>query len=233
MIAANLAEFFLQLRESRAESSGKLDSFFRLFESEFRQARIVRAANTPHLDVLRIFGLEFAELRHSDALAWFLRLRAEHEQGPLFINALLNLFKPGLKSSDRYTVHRERHDRTDVSVYAPSKFAVFVENKVRHSERERQVSDMVQSLVQVGTLFSIPREYRFALFLTENGAKPVTGPTEDSADFCVSNLMSLSRVELFEHFRRELGAQPVHSPLLLSFLDSYLNAIRRIRAQLS
>jgi len=233
MSTTTLEDFFVRFRESEGESADRLATFFRDFDADFHKARIIRATSTPHLDVLRVFGLEFAELRHSAALAWFLSSRAEHEQGSLFVNALLELFKPDIKTSDRYTVQREQHERTDVAVFARGEFAVFVENKVRHSEREMQVADMVKSLAKVSTELEIPREHRFALFLTDTGVKPVTGPDEDSKGFSKGNLKSISRVELFEHFRSALTAQSIHSPLLLAFIESYLNSIRRIRAQLS
>jgi len=112
-------------------------------------------------------------------------------------------------------------------------FAVFVENKVRHFEREEQVSDMVKSLVRRSKELDIPPRRRFALFLTDTGAEPVTGPAEDTAEFPKRNLQSRSRVALFEDLRAALVAQPVYSPLLLQFLDSYLHNIRRVRAQLT
>ena len=233
MTATRLAEFFTRFREQSVQSDEKFRAFFRRFDAEYREQRKTRAASTPHLDVLRVFGLEFAELRHSDAFAWFLDPRGEHEQGALFANAVLGLFDPKVAASERYTVRRERHGRTDVAFYARGEFAVFVENKVRHFEREEQVSDMVKSLVRRSKELDIPPRRRFALFLTDTGAEPVTGPAEDTAEFPKRNLQSRSRVALFEDLRAALVAQPVYSPLLLQFLDSYLHNIRRVRAQLT
>jgi hypothetical protein len=185
------------------------------------------------LDVLRVFGLEFRELRHSDALAWFLDPHAEHEQGALFANALLRFVGFKELSIEGYTVKREHHERTDVSLYAGGDFAVFIENKVRHFERDKQVSDMVGSLITLCEALSIPREHRFAIFLTDAGAKPVTGPTADIPGFLVRNLMSLRRIDIFEAFAAALSSSTVYSPLLMNLIECYLGAIRRMRAQLA
>jgi hypothetical protein len=229
---ADLERFFAAFREHGSIAVSRLAQFFTDFDHEYARARDTRAATTPHLDVLRVFGLEFAELRHSAALAWFLDPGAEHEQGDLFARTLLQLLGCTTSPAGRYTVQRERHGRTDVACYAPGQFAVFVENKVRHSEREAQVNDMVRSLVRLSDSLAVPRAGRFAVFLTDTGAVPVTGPTADSPGFLLAHLKSVSRVQLIESFRAALAAQPVVSPLLLNFLDSYLAATRRLRAQL-
>jgi hypothetical protein len=230
--AMTLADFFEELRQENTDSAAELSVFFQQFEADYRNARSTRAITTPHLDVLRVFGLEFAELRHSDVLAWFLKPTTEHEQGPRFANALLRHLCVKPIADENYTVLRERHDHTDVALYASGRFAIFIENKVRHFEGKNQVSKMVESLVRVCRDYAIPRELRFAVFLTDKGAKPVTGPDGDSAEFLHGNLKSFSRVQLFQLFRSALEFQR-HSPLLMNFLDSYLNAICRLRAQLS
>lgn len=229
---ADLERFFAAFREHGSTAVSRLAQFFTDFDHEYARSRDTRAATTPHFDVLRVFGLDFAELRHSDALAWFLDSEAEHEQGELFARTLLQLLGCPSSPAGRYTVQRERHGRTDVAFYAPGQFAVFVENKVRHTEREDQVTDMVRSLVRLSDSLAVPRAGRFAVFLTDSGAAPVTGPSADSPGFLLAHLKSLSRVGLMESFRAALAAQPVVSPLLLNFLDSYLTAIRRLRSQI-
>jgi len=208
-------------------------SFFQRFDQDFWIARKDRAASTPHFDMLRVFGLHFRELRHSDVLAWFLKPTTEHEQGPIFASALLRHLDMDSIASENYTVLRERHDHTDVALYASGRFAVFIENKVRDSERTKQVSKMVDSLVRVSIALKIPRERRFAVFLTDTGAKPRTGPAVDTPEFLLDNLKPFSRVEFFLLFRSALEDQPVHSLLLMNFLDSYLNAIRHVRHQVT
>src|SRR5580765_5523160 len=68
-------------------AQGVAEDFGHVFEDfgrEYSSARQQRISTTPHLSVLQVFGLTTRELRHSDALAWFLREDAEHEQGDLF-----------------------------------------------------------------------------------------------------------------------------------------------------
>ena len=234
-IQASLTAFFTAFQNASHRLGDEMKSFFQQFERDYRAARKSRAATTPHLDLLRVFGLEFAELRHSDVLAWFLKPTAEHEQGPFFLNALLHRLglEPIANESDK--VLRERHHHTDVATYGDGRFAVFIENKVRCFERPDQVSDVVNSLVHASRELLIPRERRFAIFLSDKGIKPSTGPKEDSSEFLLSNLKPWSRVQLFDWFREDLEArgQANYSPLLMNFLDSYLNAIRRNRAHLS
>ena len=231
--AQALATFFAAFRQQASGASDEMASFFQKFAQDYRVARKDRAATTPHLDVLRVFGLEYAELRHSDVLAWFLRPTNEHEQGPLFANALLQHLGLEPISDENYFVLRERHERTDLAIYASGKFAIFIENKVRHTERDKQVSDMVHSMARVSQACRIPRDRRFAIFLTDSGAESVTGPDADSPEFLVSHLVAMRRVELFKCFRMALEGQPNHSPLLMNFINSYLNAVRRLRTQLS
>jgi len=207
--------------------------FFRKFDTDYVFARQTRATTTPHFDMLRVFGLHFGELRHSLALRWFLHQDSEHEQGPLFTETLLKFFKYPLEAEMNYDVEREKHGRIDVSVYAPGRFAVFIENKVRHFESPEQVENMTKSMARFCAGLQIPREHRFAMFLTDTGFPPVTGPKEDTPGFLLANLQSISRVELFEAFRNDLSQKKNHSAILMSFLDSYLYSIRLIRHQLS
>lgn len=233
--ASTLGRFFDVMRHYQKDDDARLGTFFQQFDHSYREARATRAASTPHLDVLRVFGLAFAELRHSAVLAWCLDPSAEHEQGPLFAQAFLGLFGFQEKIADVYTVERERHGRTDVSCYARGQFAVFIENKVRHFEREQQVEDMIRSMAEVSNHQNIPRERRYAVFLTDHGGPPKTAPTADSPDFLLANLFSLARMEVFECFGTALERVDAsrRSPLLVNFLDSYLNSLRRLRAELS
>jgi len=230
--ASILHDFFVAVDAACADSDTSMSQFFVSFEKAFHASRSERALTTPHLNVLKAFGLEFAELRHSAVLAWFLSPDSEHEQGVLFVNALLEWFQVSPLKNERYTVLRERHHRIDVAAYAAGDFAIFIENKVRHHEREKQVSDMIDSMLEVSQENGIPDDRRFAVFLTDTGAAPVTGPPKNPAGFLNSNLKSARRVELFERFRVALVARTRYSPLLLNFLDSYLGAIRRLRASL-
>lgn len=229
----SLADFFTALRMADTNDAENLQTFFRKFAADYASARQTRAATTPHFDMLRVFGLQLAELRHSDALAWFLNPTMEHEQGVLFANTFLRLFSEVQLSHENYEVKRERHGRIDVSIYARGQFAVFIENKVRHTERDGQVEDMIDNMTSLCKDLEIPREHRFAIFLTDLGVNPVSGPKKNTEEFLLANLHSIARVDLFEAFREALFQQKNHSAILISFLDSYLYSIRRIRTQLS
>ena len=225
------AAFFAAFRAEEGATAKTLGKFFQQFDESFRKARVERVDITPHINLLRIFGLEYAELRHSDVLAWFLNPRAEHEQGAVFANALLSYLGSGPLRDENYQVVRERHGHTDVALYVKAGAAVFIENKVRHVETDEQVSGMIDSLTRLSRDLGIPSERRFALFLTDAGTDAETGPKQDSPEFLLKNLRAISRIELFESFHTALLAQQRFSPLLRCFLESYLNSIRHLRIQ--
>ena len=228
-----LEGFFNELRQSITRLDDQLSHFFEQFELSYTTARSARAATTPHLNVLRVFGLEFAELRHSAVLAWFLNPDAEHERGNLFANALLKLCGADPTTSANYSVDCERFGRVDVACLARGDFGVFIENKVCHHERPNQVRDMVDQLVKACEARSIPRERRIAVFLTDHGQPPGTGLSCDIPGFQIVNQKPLARVTVFESFRDALDGNSLKSPLLIGFLDSYLTAIRSIRSSLT
>ena len=102
-------------------AQGVAEDFGHVFEDfgrEYSSARQQRISTTPHLSVLQVFGLTTRELRHSDALAWFLREDAEHEQGDLFMRALLKMVGVEAPQQINYTVEREKHGRIDVAAHA-------------------------------------------------------------------------------------------------------------------
>ncbi|CAN5656389.1 hypothetical protein BH09VER1_BH09VER1_56040 [soil metagenome] len=88
---------------------------------------------------------------------------------------------------------------------------------------------MVASLEALSEERRIPLENRFAIFLTDSGKPPTSGPSSDSTGFRLENLRAISRIELFELFQTALYGRANRSPLLDAFLGSYLNAIRKIR----
>ena len=132
------SQFFREFHETLEQASGpQFEKLFREFDAAFKESRTQRVDSTPHLDVLQVFGLGMDELRHSRVLSWFLDADAEHEQGVLFAQALLRLVAgeqaPEILDGEHYIVEREKHSRTDVSIYQRQRFAVFIENKVRAS----------------------------------------------------------------------------------------------------
>src|SRR5439155_17670311 len=137
----------------------------------------------------RVFGLTTRELCHSDALAWFLREDAEHEQGDLFMRALLKRVGVGIPKEMNYTVEREQHGRIDVAAHAAGAFALFIENKIRdRKERENQFSDLLDSLVKFSNKNGIPERCRVAIFLTDDSRPPDTAPKSRVANVISRNL---------------------------------------------
>ena len=228
-------QFFRQFEALTDYSEPELKDLFDAFTTAFKNSRSKRVNSTPYLDVLQVFGLAQDELRHSRVLSWFLDPDAEHEQGPVFTEALLRLVAgkeiPELNraaASEDYIVEREKHKRTDVSVYRRKAFAVFIENKVRASERISQVNDMINELVRLADAERVPIPYRFAVFLTDEGREPTSGPFSDVARFDRRNLKSFRRVDIFDMFEEALNKRPVASPLLQNLLSCYLHAIRQL-----
>ncbi len=227
------SQLFREFEKTLEQVSGpQFEKLFREFNTAFKESRTQRVGATPHLDLLQVFGIGTDELRHSRVLWWFLDADAEHEQGALFAQALLRLVAadqaPQITDTQHYIVEREKHGRTDISIYGRRRFAVFIENKVRHSERADQVKDMISSLVRLADAQQIPVSCRFAVFLTDDGRQPTTQPSRNVPGFDPSNLKALSRVEVFGAFYQAL-TQRIASPLLTNLLFCYRNAINQLR----
>jgi hypothetical protein len=159
----------------------------------------------------------------------------EHEQGAIFTQALLRLVAgkqiPQLMNAaarEDYVVELERHERTDVSVYQRRAFAIFIENKVRASERTEQVEDMIKTLVRLAISQQIPKAYRFAVFLTDDGRAPTSKSSGDIQGFDLHNLKPLSRVAVFDAFHEALNKQRT-SRLLVNLLSCYRSAVDQLR----
>ena len=155
---------FCAFEDARSKMVDTWPTIFRDFDAAFKTARHDRAATTPRLNILDVFGLKKWELCHSRALEWFLDENASHEQGGIFMDALLRLVGIDLGKCENYAVQREKPDRVDVVAFKGREFAVFIENKVDHHERELQLADLQDSLIsfsagseflnRAGSLFS-------------------------------------------------------------------------------
>lgn len=211
--------------EAMAERSKTWPALFDEFDVAFKDARKDRAEETPRLNILDVFGLKTWELCHSRVVAWFLKEDESHEQGGLFIDCLLSLCGvPGVACTD-YTVQRETEGKIDIVAYKPRAFAVFIENKVRHHEEDKQVARLQVSLVKLSIYREIPEARRIAVFLTDDGRPPTTAHEEPLPGFLAHNLRPLSRLTLFRSFREGLAARTVKSSRLTNFLTDYLDAI--------
>jgi PD-(D/E)XK nuclease superfamily len=195
------------------------------YRAAFVRSRAERAAYTPHLNVLAVFNLKLRELCHSAALAWFLDENGSHEQGPLFLRSLAALVKLGVSQPQGYRVQREHPDRVDVAIIKKNQFAIFIENKVEHIERDKQMEDLVRSLISTSDNNAIPIPNRIAIFLTDDGRNPTSLPCEMPSGILAANIYPLRRTTLFEQFRRSLEGQAAKSPLLAALVESYAMAI--------
>lgn len=196
------------------------------FKHAFTDARKDRAAVTPFLNILDVFGLKTRELCHSRVVEWFLKEDASHEQGGIFMDCLLRRWGVSCVPCNGYKVQREKPARVDVAAYKRGAFAVFIENKVQHHERDEQVADLQKELVKLSITENIREPHRIAVFLTDDGRCPTTAHSESLPGFLVGNLYSISRLDLFKEFQSALAASAVKSSKLLTiFLDAYIEAI--------
>ena len=196
------------------------------FKHAFNDARKDRAADTPFLNILDVFGLKTRELCHSRVVEWFLKEDASHEQGGIFMDCLLRRWGMPCVPCTGYKVQREKPGRVDVAAYKRGAFAVFIENKVQHHERDEQVADLQKELIKLSSAENIPEPHRIAVFLTDDGRPPTTAHPEFLPGFLVGNLYSISRLDLFKEFQSALAASAIKgSKLLTIFLDAYIEAV--------
>lgn len=223
--ATGFQAVFNTFATAKAEESKRWPVIFARFQAAFEASRSERAAYTPYLNILDVFGLKFRELSHSRVLAWFLDEQAEHEQGSLFLRSLGKHFKLEPAELHHYTVQRERPNRVDVAVFKKGQFAIFIENKVRHDERDEQIADMLDALVLFGTRQGIPAINRYAIFLTDDGRDPTTLPDPFPEGFLRDNLWPVDRLTVFSNFATDLRQVPTKSVILAAFLENYVEAI--------
>jgi len=220
-----LDEFGSSFKSAASQRECVYKQFLGDFDSAFKEARIDRAVTTPHLGLLSPFGLKYRELCHSRILRWFLDPNSEHEQSSLFLDALLTELNIPITAGEDVILQLEKPDRVDISVYSPKKFAVFFENKVFHKERDHQFNDLIESLNKLSDANEISSKARAAVFLTDDGRKPTSGPADGIA-------CCFRRVTLFGIFDKALEQAPVKSALLTHFLKAYLNEISGLQPNL-
>lgn len=224
-LADTFRAVFDTFEEASASSYKTWPALFEEFDGAFKAARKDRAAETPFLNILDVFGLATRELPHSRILEWFLKEDASHEQGSLFMECLLQKCCVPCATWINYTVQREKPGRVDVAAYKHRGFAVFIENKVRHHERPKQIADLQKELVKLSNTHQIPETHRIAVFLTEEGRASKEHHKGPLAGFLSSNIYPIRRLYLFEAFQKALAARSVKSKLLTNFLDAYVEAI--------
>jgi len=218
-----LAAFDSTLRNGVSSRKAEYEGLLEGFSDAFRNARHNRAATTPYLNVLSVFGLKSRELCHSRVVAWFLDPNETHEQGALFLKTFLRVLGLPSSGSDQAIVLLERPNRVDVSVFVPGSFAFCIENKVYHEESEGQFAKLIRTLKKEADSRNIPREAQAAVFLTNSGKDPESSESEPLEGI---KRKPISRLAVFEIFEDVLKTVPKKSVLLSSFLSAYINAIR-------
>lgn len=228
-IAARFQELFgafeLALRDGASARRAQFDALLAGFKLAFKEARKVRVATTPHLNILSVFGLKSRELCHSRVVAWFLDPSETHEQGTLFLNAFLRDLGLPRSENDNVVVQLERPNRVDISLFSPGCFAVCIENKVYHDEREGQFADLIKTLDELSRHEGIPIEAQAAVFLTNDGRRPKSGPAKPPAGI---RIVLISRLIMFTAFESALETAQSKSALLSSFLSAYIIEIRSL-----
>ena len=219
-------EFEMVSAAAALDQAKEMEVAFQEFTHAYQEARQTRASSTPHLNLLDVFGLATRELRHSSALAWFLRADAEHEQGSRFMAALLNLLGFPPPKDEHYTVHLEKPDRVDIAAVSSDEFAVFIENKVFAGEQETQFERLIDSLTAHADARGVPSQRRAAVFLTNDGREPATKPGSIHPSVLP---FYLRRDVVIDSFAKALAESPVKSPLLENLMKSYLHGISMLK----
>ena len=189
---------------------------------EFAGLASRRATCFNAFEVLRV-GQD--EVVHSGVLAWLLDDAGGHGQGPLFLNLLTGaLALPiTLDSRHRYLVRREfsgRQSVIDVCVCRPHDFLIYIENKIGAAEGPDQVDRELRDLHRTAEANGVPETRRFAVFLTPEGRRPVSGDP--------STWKCLSYGELETAFRTALPA--IEDAKAAVFVADWLDTIATWKA---
>ena len=130
-------------------------------------------------NVLTLCGVGNDEVRHSAMLAWMLDAARGHGQGSVFLDAFLKASDIPLEIGDsRYHVRTEfcvSEAIVDILVYRRGQFIIYIENKVLAGEQESQIDREFRDMRRLGIGLHVPESCQFAVFLTPDGRRPVSG----------------------------------------------------------
>lgn len=174
----SLIESFTELRSvRRARRLERMASLLLAFR-EFSRSHAGQEIST--FNVFGLLRVNRDEVKHSSFLAWLLDAGETHGQGPIFmaafaracqIDASLDLLSP-------YRVRREfagLESIVDVMVYRRSDFLMYIENKIDAEEGPHQLDRELRDMCRIGSRLRVPLERQFAVFLTPDGRRPVSG----------------------------------------------------------
>ena len=208
-------------------------TFLNGFKEKYSESLNDIRKNVPQANIIKVLNLGYDELRHSRMLAWLLDKKASHMQGKLFFFHFLDTL--GIKKSKEYQgqyyVERERPDRIDISIYSPNKFAIFIENKVRNDERDRQLDDEYNSLKKWSMEWNIGEKNRHLVFLTIDGRSPLS-LSEDKNDK-YKKTINLDYSTYSKAMRKAASVDECKSPYIRRLVIDYTRQLSQVIKNLS
>lgn len=204
------------------------EQFLSGFKEKYTESIEDICKNVPQANIIKVLNLGYDELRHSRMLAWLLDKKASHMQGNLFFFKFLDIL--GIKKTEEYQgqyyVERERPDRIDISIYSSNKFAIFIENKVRNDERDRQLDDEYNSLQKWSKEWNIREQNRHLVFLTPDGMSPLS-LSEDKNDKYKKSL-NLDYPTLSKAMRKAASVDECKSPYIRRLVIDYSRQLSQV-----
>lgn len=104
-------------------------------------------------------------------------------------------------------------------MYRRGAFILYIENKVFASEGDEQIDREYQDMQRLGEALRVPKDRRFAVFLTPEGRPPMSGD--------VSMWRSVSYVDLADALRTVLQELP--DGKVRSFVEDWTEIVREWR----
>jgi hypothetical protein len=166
-------------KADRVPEQDRMESLITALQAS-RQARLQLRAPQAGFNLFTVFGIESDESQHSRFLAWLLDANSGHGQGSTFLRAFadlchLDIEPQTLKEYQVRLEHQDAESCIDVMVYRPKEFLIYVENKVYSPEGADQIDREFRDMRRVGHSLRVPAERQFAVFLTPEGRRPVSG----------------------------------------------------------
>ena len=176
----HIRQLIHKFRVLKADQQARKLSMMKTFLLDFGPKRRTFHSSQQTFNVFTLLQIDTDEVRHSRFLAWLLNANSPHGQGSLFLKTFMNSCRLQLESEvlDSYTVRTEfsgNESRVDVMIYQRGKFIVYLENKIFATEGHLQTDREFRDMRQVAASLDIPEKKQFAVFLTPEGRKPVSG----------------------------------------------------------
>lgn len=178
---------------------------------------------TERFDMFTVMGRHHDELVHSNVIAHFLDPGGTHGLGDAFLVAFLktvgfyNKGMVGTLTSNKVRILRE-HKHIDILIdLRDHGIVIGIENKINHSERERQIADYQSALQQILGSYTT----RHIVLLTPTGRDSITADPENT----MTTLSSLSYNEIATIAESVAPATPKVD--VKAFISQFVEHIRR------